>query len=401
MALATTLKSDIDEIIPGVIADRRHLHEHPELGMHEHETAKFVIDRLTALGVEDIRTGISETGVTGLVRGTGAGPGADKVVLVRADMDALPIQEENSVDYKSQTDGVMHACGHDAHTSILLGVTRLLVDRRDQFAGTIKVLFQPCEETGPGGAAWMIEQGVLEDPRVDACFGLHVWQNEPVGSVLVGDGPVMAASDRFSITVQGQGGHGAMPNGCVDPIMIGMEIVNALQTLVSREVDPTESAVISTCTFHAGHAGNVIPDTAEIGGTVRSFNPDVRDLLERRIVEVAEGVAKAMRGSAKAEYRRGVSATVNDPAMAAIARQAAIEVVGEENVRPQIPTMGGEDFSAFLEHRPGCYFWVGTNNAKRDLVWGHHHPRFDIDEDGLAIGVETMARTLTGYLAQA
>src|SRR5680860_606486 len=174
MALATTLKSDIDEIIPGVIADRRHLHEHPELGMHEHETAKFVIDRLTALGVEDIRTGISETGVTGLVRGTGAGPGADKVVLVRADMDALPILEENPVDYISKNDGVMHACGHDAHTAMLLGVTRLLLDRRDQFSGTVKVLFQPSEEAGPGGALGMIEAGVLEDPRVDAVLGLHV-----------------------------------------------------------------------------------------------------------------------------------------------------------------------------------------------------------------------------------
>lgn len=230
MALATNLKADVDEVIPGVIADRRHLHEHPELGMHEHETATFVTERLEALGVEDIRTGISETGVTGLVRGAGNGAGADKVVLVRADMDALPIQEENDVEYRSTHDGVMHACGHDAHTSILLGVTRLLMDRRDQFAGTVKVLFQPCEETGPGGANWMIEQGVLEDPHVDACFGLHVWQNEPVGSVLVGDGPVMAASDRFSITVQGKGGHGAMPHGCVDPIVIGMEIVNALQS---------------------------------------------------------------------------------------------------------------------------------------------------------------------------
>jgi amidohydrolase len=400
MALATSLKTDIDEILPGVIADRRHLHEHPELGMHEHETAKFVIERLQALGVEDIRTGISETGVTGLIRGTGSGVGADKVVLVRADMDALPILEENDVEYRSQTDGVMHACGHDAHTSILLGVTRILMDQRDQFAGTIKVLFQPCEETGPGGAVWMIEQGVLEDPHVDACFGLHVWQNEPVGSVLVGDGPVMAASDRFEITVQGKGGHGAMPHGCVDPIVIGMEIVGALQTLVSREVDPTDSAVLSVCTFRSGHALNVIPDTAEIGGTVRTFNPEVRDLIERRIGEIAEGIGRAMRAEVKAEYRRGVSATVNDPAMAAIARQAAIEVVGENNVRPQIPTMGGEDFSAFLEQRPGCYFFVGTNNEGRGLTWGHHHPRFDIDEDALAIGVETMARTLTGYLAQ-
>lgn len=400
MAIATTLKSDIDEILPGVVADRRHLHEHPELGMQEHGTAKFVIERLQALGVEDIRTGISETGVTGLIRGTGTGPGKDRVVLVRADMDALPIQEENDVEYKSQTDGVMHACGHDAHTSILLGVTRMLMDRRDTFEGTVKVLFQPSEETGPGGAKWMIEQGVLEDPKVDACFGLHVWQNEPVGDVLVGDGPVMAASDRFTVTIQGKGGHGAMPHGCVDPIIVGMEIVNALQTLVSREVDPTESAVVTVGSFHSGHAPNVIPDTAEITGTVRSFKPEVRDLLERRIVELAEGVGKAMRADVTASYRRGVPATINDPEMAAIARQAAIEVVGEDHVRAQIPTMGGEDFSFFGENTPACYFFVGTNNEERGLVWGHHHPRFDIDEGALGIGIETMVRTLTGYLAR-
>ncbi len=397
MAIAADLKRDVDEILPGVIADRRHLHEHPELGMHEYETAKFVTERLQALGVEDIRTGISETGVTGLIRGTADGPG--RVVLVRADMDALPIQEENDVEYKSQTDGVMHACGHDAHTSILLGVARVLMDRRDQFSGTVKLCFQPCEETGPGGAEWMIQQGVLEDPAVDACFGLHVWQNEPVGYVLVGDGPVMAASDRFTIDIQGKGGHGAMPNTTVDPIVVGMAIVNALQTIVSREVDPTESAVVTVGEFHAGNAPNVIPDTATITGTVRSFTPEVQDHIEKRLVELAEGIGTAMRADVKAEYRRGVPATVNDPAMAAIARQAAIEVVGEEHVRPQVPTMGGEDFSFFLQEKPGCYFFVGTNNDERGLVWGHHHPRFDIDEEALGIGVETMVRTLTGYLS--
>jgi amidohydrolase len=397
MAIAADLKRDVDEILPGVIADRRHLHEHPELGMHEHETARFVADRLAALGVEDIRTGISETGVTGLIRGTADGPG--KVVLVRADMDALPIQEENDVEYRSQVDGVMHACGHDAHTAILLGVARVLMDRRDQFAGTVKLCFQPCEETGPGGAKWMIEQGVLEDPAVDACFGLHVWQVEPVGDVLVGDGPVMAASDRFDIRIQGKGGHGAMPNTCVDPIVVGMAIVNALQTIVSREVDPIDSAVVTVGEFHAGDAANVIPDTARIRGTVRSFKPEVQDHIERRIVELAEGIGAAMRAEVTAEYRRGVPATVNDPAMAAIARKAAIEVVGAEHVRPQVPTMGGEDFSFFLQEKPGCYFFVGTNNEARGLTWGHHHPKFDIDEEALGIGIETMVRTLTGYLA--
>jgi amidohydrolase len=396
MAIAADLKRDVDEILPGVIADRRHLHEHPELGMHEVETAKFVAGRLAALGVEDIRTGISETGVTGLIRGSAPGPG--KVVLVRADMDALPIQEENDVEYRSQTDGVMHACGHDAHTAILLGVARVLMDRRDQFSGTVKLCFQPCEETGPGGAAWMIEQGVLEDPAVDACFGLHVWQNEPVGDVLVSAGPVMAASDRFDIRIQGKGGHGAMPNVCVDPIVVGMAIVNALQTIVSREVDPTESAVVTVGEFHAGEAPNVIPDTARIRGTVRTFTPEVQNHIEKRIVELAKGIGAAMRAEVTAEYRRGVPATTNHPAMAEIARRAAVAVVGEEHVRPQVPTMGGEDMSFFLIEKPGCYFFVGTNNAGRGLTWGHHHPKFDIDEEALGIGIETMVRTLTGYL---
>jgi amidohydrolase len=399
MAVAADLKRDVDEILPGVIADRRHLHEHPELGLQEYDTARFVTERLQVLGIEDIRTGISETGVTGLIRGTGESPGRDKVVLVRADMDALPIQEENDAPYRSRTDGVMHACGHDAHTAILLGVARVLMDRRDQFAGTVKLIFQPSEETGPGGAKWMIEQGVMQDPTVDACFGLHVWQNEPVGSVLVGDGPVMANSDRFEIGIQGKGGHGAMPHECVDPIVGGMQIVGALQTLVSREVKPTESAVVTIGEFHAGHAPNVIPDTATIRGTVRSFTPGVQELLERRIVELAEAIGVSMRAAVTAEYQRGVPATVNDPKMAAIARRAAIEVVGEENVRPQIPTMGGEDFSFFLLERPGCYFFVGSNNEGRGLTWGHHHPRFDIDEEALGIGIETMVRTLTGYLA--
>jgi amidohydrolase len=398
MAVATDLKRDIDEMLPGVVADRRHLHEHPELGMHEYETAKFVTERLQALGVDDIRTGISETGVTGLIKGTGSGPGAGKVVLVRADMDALPIHEENEVEYKSQVDGVMHACGHDAHTSILLGVARVLMDRRDQFAGTVKLCFQPCEETGPGGAKWMIEQGVMQDPAVDACFGLHVWQNEPVGDVLVGDGPVMAASDRFEISIQGKGGHGAMPNTTVDPIVVGMAIVNALQTIVSREVDPTDSAVVTVGEFHAGNAPNVIPDTANIRGTVRTFKPEVQDHIEKRIVELAAGVGAAMRAEVKAEYRRGVPATVNDPAMAAIARQAATAVVGADHVRPQVPTMGGEDMSFFLQEKPGCYFFVGTNNEERGLMWGHHHPKFDIDEEAMGIGIETMVRTLTEYL---
>jgi amidohydrolase len=399
MALATDIRQDVDEILPGVVADRRHLHENPEIGFQEVKTAAFVSERLQALGVEDIRTGINKTGVTGLIRGTGSGVGADKVVLVRADMDALPILEENKVDYKSQNDGSMHACGHDAHTAMLLGLSRLLMDRRDQFAGTVKVLFQPAEELPPGGAEGMIREGVLEDPHVDVVFGLHVSSDTETGVIKVGHGPVMAAADQYKITVQGRGGHGASPQQTVDPVIIGSHIVVALQTLVSRETDPTDQAVVSNCVFKAGEAFNVIPDTALLMGTVRTFLTDTQDHLEKRIGEVASGIAEAMGGKAETVYTRGYPATVNDEEMSNLVREAARTIVGEENVQIAEPKMGAEDFSYFLLERPGCFFFVGTKNDEKDSGWPHHHPRFDIDEEGMTAGIATMATSVVNCLA--
>jgi amidohydrolase len=398
MVLATDYRSDVDEILPGVVADRRHLHENPELGFQEVKTAAFVTERLQALGVEDIRTGINKTGVTGLIRGTGGGPGRDKVVLVRADMDALPILEENAVDYTSTNDGVMHACGHDAHTAMLLGLARILTDRKDTFAGTVKLLFQPAEELPPGGAKGMIEEGVLEDPQVDAVFGLHVSSDTKTGIIKVGSGPIMAAADGFKVTIQGKGGHGASPHLCVDPVMVGSHIVVALQTLVSREVDPIDRAVVSTCVFHAGEAFNVIPDTASLAGTVRTFLPETRDQMEQRITELVTGVAESMGATAKVEYTRGYPATANDPAMAELVMEVARGVVGEENVEVAGPKMGAEDFSYFLIERPGCFFFVGTGNEDKETHISHHHPRFDVDEDGMAPGMAVMAGTVTSYL---
>jgi len=396
MVTVTRIQEEVDEILPGVIADRRHLHEHPELGFQEVRTAAFVAQRLESLGVEDIRTGINKTGVTGLIHGTGNGPG--KVVLVRADMDALPILEENDVDYKSKTDGVMHACGHDAHTAILLGLARVLADRKDQFSGTVKLLFQPAEELPPGGAKGMIEAGVLEDPHVDAVFGLHMSQGDPVGTIMVGSGPSMAAADGFKVLIQGKGGHAAYPSESIDPVVVGAQIVVALQTLVSRETDPMKSAVVSTCVFNAGEAFNVIPDTAELRGTVRTFDPEVRDHMEKRIGEIARGIGEAMGTSVDVTYTRGYPATVNDVAMTELVMEAATQVVGAENVRKLEPKMGAEDFSYFLEQRPGSYFFVGSNNEQRGLTWGHHHPRFDIDEESLGSGLATMATTVLTYL---
>ena len=311
MAQATALRDEIDEIMPGVVADRRDFHEHPELAFQEVRTAGIVADRLRALGVEDVRTGIAQTGVTGLIRGRR--PGEGKTVLLRADMDALPILEENDVEYRSQTPGVMHACGHDAHTAMLLGVSRLLMDRRDEFAGTVKVLFQPAEESPPGGAKPMIDAGVLEDPKVDAAFGLHIDQDNPVGVIELRSGPAMAAADRFHMVIRGKGGHGAKPHDTVDPIVIGAQIVTALQTLVARVVDPTEEAVVTVGTFQAGLAFNVIPDTAELGGTVRTFNAKNRDLLEERIGTLARGIATAMGGARRLHLHAGLPGDGQQP----------------------------------------------------------------------------------------
>ena len=396
-AAASGLRGDIDEIMPGVIADRRHFHEHPELGFQEFETAKVVAERLRSLGVEEIKTGIAVTGVTGLIRGSKPGPKSDTVVLLRADMDALPIDEQNDVDYRSQVPHTMHACGHDAHTAMLLGVAGLLMKKRDQFLGTVKVLFQPAEEGG-GGARVMIDEGVLESPKVDYAFGMHIDQGSPVGQISLRPGPSMASADRFTIVIQGKGGHGASPHETVDPISIGAQIIVALQTIVSREVDPIDPAVVTVGALIAGDASNVIPDTAELRGTLRSFNPAVREQIGRRTGEIAAGIANAMRGSVEYRYLPGYPSTVNDLEQAELVRQVAVEVVGEENVVLQPMQMGAEDFSYFLEKVPGAFWFVGSRNPERGLVWGHHHPRFDLDEEAMTYGMDVMLNTVLRVL---
>lgn len=396
MPTQSPITSVVDEILPGVVADRRHLHEHPELAFQEHETARFVTERLQSLGVEDIKTGIGGTGVTGLIHG---GRGKGKVVMVRADMDALPILEENDVPYVSQNAGVMHACGHDAHTAMLLGLTRVLMDRRGEFAGTVKVLFQPAEEVPPGGAIGMIKDGALEEPHVDAAFGLHVSSETPAGKIAIRNGAGSASSDRFRITIQGKGGHAASPNEAIDPIVIGAQIVTALQTLVSRNTDPIQAAVVSTTAFIGGEAFNVIPDTAELRGTVRTLNQDVRETMETRLTEIATGVGSALGANVTVNYIRGYPGIVNDPDMTAIVREAAIEAVGPDNVIDSPIGMGGEDFAYYSLERPSCFFNVGTRNEERGIVWGHHHPRFDVEEEGMAAGIATMGTAVLKYMA--
>jgi len=395
MVTATQIRNDVDEILPGVIADRRHLHEHPELAFEEYETSKFVSERLASIGIEEIKTGVGGTGVTGLIRGKRDG---GKVVMVRADMDALPILEENDVEYKSRKAGVMHACGHDAHTAMLLGLSRLLMDRRSEFGGTVKVLFQPAEEVPPGGAIGMIKDGALENPHVDAVLGLHVSSETPAGQIAIRGGAGSASSDRYTITIQGKGGHAARPHAGIDPVVIGSEIVMALQTLVSREVDPTAAAVVSTTAFVAGEAFNVIPDTAELRGTVRTLDQEVRDHLEKRLIEIAEGIGAAHRAEVNVTFIRGYPGIVNDEQMTDLVRTAAVEAVGGDNVIESPVGMGGEDFAYFSLERPGCFFNVGTRNDERGITWGHHHPRFDVEEEGFAAGISTMANTVLKYL---
>lgn len=394
MAVEMTVRDEIGEWEPELIGTRRDLHMHPEIGFQERRTSGIVAERLRALGIAEVQPGIAETGVKAILRG--GRPGG--TLLLRADMDALPIDEENDIEYRSRHAGTMHACGHDGHTAILLAAARVLARRREEIAGTIVFCFQPAEE-GLGGARRMVAEGVLDDPKVDAAMGLHIWQDEPVGTVAARPGPVMAAADSFSVTIQGRGGHAAQPNATVDAVMVAVEIVGTLQTLVSREVDPLTPAVVTTATLHAGGtARNIIADTATFSGSVRWFDRPTGDLLAARIPAIIEGVAASMRATATVEYRRGVPPTVNDPQLAALVREAAAGVVGPEGAVTGGQTMGSEDFSEFTQRVPSVFFFVGSRDEESGKVWGHHHPRFDMDERALAIGAEVLVESALRWL---
>ncbi len=392
MTVNVSLADAAWEIGPAVVADRRYLHQHPELGMQEENTARFVAEKLREFGIET-QTGIATTGVVGILRG--ARPG--KTVLLRADMDALPIDELNDVPYRSANPGVMHACGHDAHTAMLLGVARLLAERRDELQGIVKFAFQPAEET-VGGAEPMIAAGVMIDPPVDAAFGVHIAQDLPVGTIGVGHGPMTAAADEAIVTIRGLGAHAARPHTAVDPIVIAAHCITALQTLVSREVNPLRRAVVTVGTLHAGTVSNIIPEECELRATVRTFDEETRQLLARRIPELVTGIAEAMRGAAEVRYNLGYPSLVNDRAMTDLVRRVAGELVTPEKVVEREPSMGAEDMSYFLQHAPGCFFNIGSNNPDRGLVYGHHHARFDIDEEALPVGVAAIAMVTMRYL---
>lgn len=383
-----TTETDLEEMV----ATRRDLHAHPELAFEEVRTSGIVAERLQGLGLKPA-TGVGRTGVVAMI--DGGKPG--KTVLLRADMDALPIHEENQVPYRSQTDGKMHACGHDCHTSILLNLSRRLKDAAPSMKGRVKLVFQPAEECG-GGAEAMIADGVLKDPKPDGAFGLHVWQDMDLGKVGVTAGPMMAAVDEFTVTLRGRGAHAAQPNEGRDPVVALAHVISALQTIASRGADPLHSVVVSVTQVKAGTAFNIIPETAWMNGTVRVFDDGLWKELPGRFDRIVKNVAEAMGCTADIEYVRHNRPTVNDPAMAEIAREAAAEIVGAENVVTDLMTMGGEDFSDFLRAVPGCFIAIGSRNVSRDLVWGHHHPRFDVDEQCLKIGADVLMRTAQKFL---
>ncbi len=389
------LKSEIDERVPDLVAMRRDLHEHPELAFEEVRTSGIVAQRLQALGLE-VQTGVAKTGVVGLLRGGAAGENA-KTIALRADMDALPIHEMNSVEYRSQVDGKMHACGHDGHTSILLTVADILARRRTELTGNVKFIFQPAEER-IGGAEPMVKEGALDG--ADAVTGLHLISDIPLGRVGVRAGTVFASADSFTLTVRGKGGHAASPETAIDPIVASAYIITALQTLISRETSPFSPAVITIGTLHAGTAFNIIPETAVMQGTMRSFSAEHRAKLLRRINEVVTGVATTLGASCEVHFEDGCPPCVNDPAMTEVVYKAAVDTVGKENVdtSDDVRATGSDDMAFFLNTVPGCYFVVGSGNREKETDFAHHHPRFNIDEDALPIAVEVMTRAALDFL---
>lgn len=385
-------KSQIEARQSAWIALRRDLHQHPELGFDLPRTAGVVAERLRAFGLE-VQTGVGQSGVIGVLEGATAGP----TVLVRADMDALPIQEENAVPYASQTPGVMHACGHDGHTAIALAVAELLSEQRDRMAGRVKFVFQPAEEIGRGAQA-MIEDGALSNPAPDVCLGLHLWNEMPVGIVALVDGPMMAAAGDVSITIRGRGGHGALPHETRDPIVAGSQIVTALQTIVSRNVRPTDVAVVSITEFKAGDSFNVIPETARLRGTIRAFRPDVIELLGQRVRLIAQDIAAALGCQAQVHVEQLTLPVINDASVNARLRLLFQQVAPGVQLLHDVKTMAAEDMSYFLDAVPGTFFLVGSANPDRGLDYPHHHPRFDFDEAALPLAIELMAEAVASYV---
>ncbi len=387
------IRRDVRKHFESMVELRRDLHKYPETAFNEARTAAKVGGGLRDL-YSDLKTGIAKTGVSMVLRPEVAAKG--RAILFRADMDALPIQEESAAPYASKNAGAMHACGHDGHISILLHTARIAHGMTAQLGGPVRFVFQPAEE-GPGGAKPMIEEGILRDPPIEAAFGLHLWSGLPTGTVAVTPGPMMAAADEFEILVKGKGGHGAYPHETVDAVVVGSHLVVALQTLVSRNVDPNHTAVVSVGQFNAGQNFNIIAETARLRGTLRTFRTDVRDRLIRRLKEVAEGVCGSLGAGCEFTFRDHYPPVVNDPVISDFVAGVAASVVGEENVLRDLVSMGGEDMSYFLKEVPGAYLFLGSRNEEKGIVESHHNPRFDIDEPAMMIGAEIFLRIMERY----
>jgi hippurate hydrolase len=371
---------------------RRDIHQYPELLYDTLRTSSFVADRLREFGCDEVATGLGKTGVVGVIKGRKpAGHGDVKVIGLRADMDALPIEEATGLPYASKTPGLMHACGHDGHTAMLLGAARYLAETRN-FSGDAVVIFQPAEEGGAGAKA-MIEDGLMDRFGIDQVYGMHNGPGIPIGSFAIRPGAVMAATDSIDITIEGHGGHAARPHKCIDSVLVGAQIINALQSVVARSLDPLDSAVLSICEFHAGNARNVIPQTAELRGTVRTLTPEARLLVEKRVREIISGVAQITGARIDLAYERGYPVTVNHAAQTDIARMIATEVAGEGNVEEMPPLMGAEDFSYMLQARPGAFIFCGNGNSA-----GLHHPAYDFNDEAILYGTSFWIRLVENTL---
>ena len=371
---------------------RRDLHAHPELGFQEVRTAGIIAERLTVLGYT-VRTGLGKTGVTGLLRGGKPG----KTVLLRADIDALPIREETNVPWRSETAGVMHACGHDAHTAMGLAAAGILAKEAPSLAGNIFFVFQPAEELLIGAEA-MLKDGALEGVRADAAFAIHVMNRWPVGTVAICDGPAMTSADKLTLTITGRGGHGASPHLAIDPIVASAQIITALQTLVSRETPPLSAAVLSLTTLKAGTAFNIIPDAVEMTGTLRCFDAPLREKLLASLRRTAEGLAASLRCTARVESQFLTPALRNDPAATALAREVAATIVGKSRVAAAEPLTGSDDVAYFWEKVPGCYAFVGSAKPEWSPAPAAHNAKFDIDESAMEIGTEFLVRAARAAL---
>lgn len=375
------IKSYIEEIYSQAVLWRRHFHKYPELSNKEKKTSDLVAKHLQSLGLE-VNTGVGGYGVTGLLKGSAPGP----TIAFRADLDALPIQDEKDCEYRSTVPGVMHACGHDGHTAVLMSVATILAKLTHLLQGNILFIFQPAEELPPGGAQRMIEQGVLQG--VEAIYGMHLWTPIPRGMVGYSDGEALAASDGFEIEIIGKGGHGGIPNEATDAVMIAAHLIVNLQSIVSRQLNPLHPGVVTVGEIQGGHAFNVIAGTCKIKGTTRSFDPQVRQELLTQVEKITTATCQMFDASYRLEVHRGYPALINHKEQSEIVKRLAQDVVGENHVLRMEPIMGSEDFAYYLQQIPGAFFFVGAGNERKQIVAPHHHPAFDIDETAMTIAIE-------------